>query len=77
MQTSIELTSTAQRHAARLGVAGALAALELGAWTQAGDVVELDRAAGPDAFVVRSRRVVVGADASLRLVLQLDHPPRP
>ncbi len=76
MKSSIELTSTARLHATRLGVAKALAALDLGAWVQVGDVIEMAPATGQDAFIVRLRRVVVASDGTRTLLLQLDHPPR-
>lgn len=77
MQTSFELTTIARLHAERCGVASALAALQPGAWMQVGDLLEVGAAKGRDAFIVRSRRVVVAVDGSQTLVLQLDHPPRP
>jgi hypothetical protein len=76
MQTRIELTSTARLHAAHMGVAGALAALELGVWVQVGDLIELASTEGQHAFIVRLRRLVVGAEGSQTLVVQLDHPAR-
>ncbi len=76
MQIRIELTSTARLHAARLHMESALGALELGAWAQVGDIIEVAAAVGRDAFIVRLRRVVVASDGTPALVLQLDHPPR-
>jgi hypothetical protein len=76
MKSSIELTSTSRLHATRLGVVTALAAMELGAWVQVGDVIEIAPATGQDAFIVRLRRVVVASNGIQSLVFQLDHPPR-
>ena len=76
MKTGIELTSAAQLHAARIGVAETLSALELGAWVQVGDLIEMAAAVGGDAFIVRLRRVVVAINGGQALVFQLDHPPR-
>ena len=76
MKASTELTATARLHATRIGLVKSLAALELGAWVQVGDVVEIAAAVGKDAFIVCLRRVVVAIDGSHELVFQLDHPPR-
>lgn len=76
MQTSTELTTIARLHADQCGVAAILDGLEPGAWMQVGDLVEVGAASGQNAFIVRRRRVVVAADGSQVLVLQLDHPPR-
>ena len=76
MKSRTDLTSSARLHAERKGVAQVLAALELGAWVNIDDVIELPDVSGQDAFIVRSRRVVVASDGAHTLVFQLDHPPR-
>lgn len=77
MRIQIRLTATAQAHARRHALAARLDRLELGAEVQQGDLVALP-APGHDAlFIVRSRCWQVDAHGDVRLLIELDHPPRP
>jgi hypothetical protein len=77
MKTRIEFTPIARRHAQEHGVLEKLERLELNAWSQIDDLVELGAATGSETFIIRSRRITVSMDEKQTLIFKLDYPPRP
>ena len=77
MQTFTQCTRSALDCARRHGLEAAIHALVLPGDTHVDDHVELKGTHGPVTFIVRSRCWLVDATGTLRLRIELDHPPRP
>ncbi len=75
MKSSTDMTSIARLHAKSLDLERAVGELALDSWVQVGDVIEMNGAAGKEAFIVRSRRVIVAVNGLQKLVFTLDYPP--
>ena len=77
MNTVTHWTATALDSARRHGLEAALRALVLPAEAGLGDHVELSGPDGTLTFIVHRRCWQAGADGSLQLRIELDHPARP
>lgn len=76
MQTSIELTATARRHAETRGILTVLQNTVPQADLMRGDIVEIASADEITAFVVRARRLQIRVGEEQVLVIELDYPVR-
>lgn len=76
MQTRIELTATARRHAETSGVLTILQATVPEADLMRGDIVEFALADELVAFVVHARRLQICAGGNQILIIELDYPVR-